>query len=915
MRYGNMKYIKYTLLAALMVLLAVNAMAIPDNAKRSLPPQPPVGGPSLVPLPATIDQITHNVGNIVTTVDNAGYVGGYRYYDLPSGEWPRNSGHDYIGELKYWMGGIAPNGDTLVANTWDEFQGVTQYVSGIEEYKIHLSTDSSRYYQYDLSDTVGAGKGNPALGWRVWDPASEDYVYAENYDPQGDTFYPGGPTALQMSQFRFNDHAGGTALMDIEVTHTMLQWNYCYNEDITFVILDITNRSANHYTNFAFGLYVDLDVGGPDGTGENGRLGDRVGYDVAENLAWTYDFDGYDPGWGANVVTGFMGTKLLETPDNIGMTALRTGEWEHVPTDFSADDIPRYELMNEVAFDGILPPADQYYIQCTRGIDLTAGKTVRVVYALLAGADEVTLRANADRAQALYDKHFVGPQPPVAPTLSVRSGDRKAYISWNNAAEMSSDPLSGEEDFNGYKLYRSDNKGKTWGRVKPVTNNTCLTSDYWPVTSFRKDNPDDPIAHSFVDTNLHNGVEYWYCLAAFDKGDSTVPVDVLQNGFGVAGVAPNVVSVTPTKDPAGFFQAAATVTHEYTGAGQPSAGEVYPLIFSRDSLNGSEYQVVFEDTPEQTIWHLVNATTGDTLLANQTRTEGDPGLYTIADGIRVVVRDGDLNPVDFGQTALAGADTTLKIDAFYGPSIPALTGDPSDVFTHAPFRAGYELRYTGTNTEAPSVIAAWDGDPRIWQIPFEVWNTLTDQRVSLAIYDVEDNGTYEPYDYLVIVDYPYNPSVDLTAEAFPYYYGWIFNFVDTVYAPGVGDIFTIEGAPLNGPDDVFTFRIDGIDATVAAHDLKKIKVVPDPYFAQYSSQVETNPGQSVIEFQNVPDKCTIRIYTLAGDLVSTVEHNSGTGTARWDLLSANQQQIASGIYIYHVESPYGERLGRFAVIK
>jgi hypothetical protein len=79
--------------------------------------------------------------------------------------------------------------------------------------------------------------------------------------------------------------------------------------------------------------------------------------------------------------------------------------------------------------------------------------------------------------------------------------------------------------------------------------------------------------------------------------------------------------------------------------------------------------------------------------------------------------------------------------------------------------------------------------------------------------------------------------------------------------------------------------------------------------------VETGLDESILEFQNIPDKCTIRIYTLAGDLVRTIEHNDGSGVARWDLLTSNAQQVASGIYIYHVDSPYGEHLGRFAVVK
>ncbi|MDD5426591.1 MAG: hypothetical protein PHN52_08935 [candidate division Zixibacteria bacterium] len=863
---------------------------------------------ALSPSPATIDQITHNIGNIVTTVDNHGYIGGYWHYNLPSGEWPRNSGHYYIGELMYWMGATTSGGDTLVANTWDEFQGVPSVVSGASVNKILLSTDTARYYDYNPTDTVGLGNGNPAYGWRQWDSDSSAWVYSKNYDPNTSEFYPGGPVAVQESHYRFNDAAGGNSLMGLEMTHTMLQWNYCYNEDFIFVILEIKNTSTVDYHDFAFGLYVDLDVGGPDGTGENGRLMDKVAFDSTRNLAWTYDSLGWDRGWKAK--TGIMGTKLLETPDNIGMTAFRTGDWSLVPS----TDPPRYAMINSTQFDTSLPPTDQYYIQCTRGIDLTAGKTVRVVFAIIAGANTTEFLENADRAQQLYESNFIGPEPPITPRLWGKASDKKVYLYWNDTAQTSVDPRLMERDFAGYKLYRSVNQGRTWGEVDKENKNCCLKVDYIPLAYYPVIDPDDPVPHNFIDSNLYNGMEYWYCLVAFDKGDSAANVDVLQNGFGIAGVSPNVVALMPRNDPAGYYTAAATVTHTFTGTGQPSDGQVYPVIFEKDSVLGEQYQVVFEDQLVVTCWHLINLTTGDTLLKDQTDYEGDPGYMPLVEGIRVAVRNGDRVPRDYGQTAFTGSDTTLAMGYFYGEPIPPLTGDPGDVFNDGPYRSTYELRYTGQFTVAPLLIDYWVPSPTI-DVPFEVWNMNTNQRVSLAVYDFEDDGDWDPYDLLSIVNYPYNASQDLTSLAFPFYYGWLFGFDDAVFNPSVGDVFTIEGAPVNGPDDVFTFRTDGVNASQAARDLKKIKVVPDPYYVSNDPRTETAEGMTVLEFRNVPDRCTIRIYTLAGDLVKTISNTDGDGTVRWDAISGDAQQVASGIYIYHIDSPYGERLGRFAIIK
>ena len=200
-------------------------------------------------------------------------------------------------------------------------------------------------------------------------------------------------------------------------------------------------------------------------------------------------------------------------------------------------------------------------------------------------------------------------------------------------------------------------------------------------------------------------------------------------------------------------------------------------------------------------------------------------------------------------------------------------------------------------------------------MPFEAWNTTTNERISLAVYDFDGNDVWDPYDLLAIVNYPYDSVTSVTSFAFPEYYGWLFAFDDTLYSPSVGDVFEIQGAPLNSSSDNFTFAADGINASVATSELDNIRVVPNPYIAQYSAMVEIAEGESVLEFQNLPEECTIRIYNLSGGLVQTLVHNDNTGSERWNLMSTSRQQIASGTYIFHVESPFGEHMGRFAIIK
>ncbi|GAB4317921.1 MAG: hypothetical protein Kow0074_06810 [Candidatus Zixiibacteriota bacterium] len=82
-----------------------------------------------------------------------------------------------------------------------------------------------------------------------------------------------------------------------------------------------------------------------------------------------------------------------------------------------------------------------------------------------------------------------------------------------------------------------------------------------------------------------------------------------------------------------------------------------------------------------------------------------------------------------------------------------------------------------------------------------------------------------------------------------------------------------------------------------------------------------------IWFINLPDTATIKIYTLDGDLVRTIEHidpKASTSTTSlsdyssrtaWDLVTRNAQAAVSGLYIWRVESSHGSQTGKLVIIK
>ncbi|MGE5797272.1 MAG: hypothetical protein ACM34N_10830 [Ignavibacteria bacterium] len=147
---------------------------------------------------------------------------------------------------------------------------------------------------------------------------------------------------------------------------------------------------------------------------------------------------------------------------------------------------------------------------------------------------------------------------------------------------------------------------------------------------------------------------------------------------------------------------------------------------------------------------------------------------------------------------------------------------------------------------------------------------------------------------------------------------------DTIY-PGDGDaLFISIKRPFTEEDTFYVKTVKGkIDNLAASSSLDNIYVVPNPYVG-YNELEPANvlPGQGRGErrvyFENLPSRCTIRIYTLSGDPVRTLEHDAGPDNARefWNLLNKDGFSVSYGLYIAHIDAPgIGEKMIKFALIK
>jgi len=96
-------------------------------------------------------------------------------------------------------------------------------------------------------------------------------------------------------------------------------------------------------------------------------------------------------------------------------------------------------------------------------------------------------------------------------------------------------------------------------------------------------------------------------------------------------------------------------------------------------------------------------------------------------------------------------------------------------------------------------------------------------------------------------------------------------------------------------------------------NLERVLAVPNPYRGH---EVWDPPGRGEVHFINLPSVSRIRIYTVAGDLVRELQHNDRIRDfERWDLKNASGNEVASGIYVYRIESGSFHFQNRLVVIR
>jgi hypothetical protein len=296
-------------------------------------------------------------------------------------------------------------------------------------------------------------------------------------------------------------------------------------------------------------------------------------------------------------------------------------------------------------------------------------------------------------------------------------------------------------------------------------------------------------------------------------------------------------------------------------------------------------------------------------------------------------------------------------------------------------RFDYELRFTVSGGQA-----RWIQSGNVGPVPFELWNVGSatpndpsdDHRLIPFIYDADSINGVDTFN-LGRVDHPISGGDNDAqtdgifwmepADRSPgqtgyndYFFGsgaiggevmanvvlvnWNGGSISDVswpanvnqLMPATGTVFRIVSTKPLSPSDVFTFSTNTVSQTISDNAIRSalnsIRVVPNPfYLTAYQQGTSFNKE---IKFTRLPAVCTIRIFTVSGDLVKIIQHNSTSNNNRpgfspysdetaapletslesWDLRNDRGKLVASGIYIAAIEAPgIGRQLVKFAVIQ
>ncbi|MFA5032340.1 MAG: hypothetical protein WC614_04895 [bacterium] len=462
--------------------------------------------------------------------------------------------------------------------------------------------------------------------------------------------------------------------------------------------------------------------------------------------------------------------------------------------------------------------------------------------------------------------------------------------------------------------------------AEPGTDLHPVTGDEFTIWTY-KSNPvgsESGLQHCYVDKPVNNGKKYYYSVTSYNKPMPAMGLDSLESaktGKKYWGI--------PMETPANYQGAKVSVVHT-TGFGD---ADISVSVARPDTITGDKYRMVFlkedmKDTMKAKYWRLEDITKNTIVLDSCKYFELDSlplldGLdikiskkvYNDSGAVEDVANSGWSDTTNSGKYKQKNLKSNLIIRPTFGTKKGTIAREPYYDYKLVMSKQG---SYDMGNRYAP----------------FKLTNLWFPEDTVFFLYsDNDNNGIFS-----------YNDKVDIFKNRADYT-GTAYNVslkVDTTVGalkmiyPDTGDVYKLFVFNRVTLRDTFEINTTAFNADKDC-ELDSIRVMPNPYFMR--ATWDKNKYQHKIWFQGIPSKCTIRIFTVAGLLVKTIDHDeatfstmntrtevSGPGAHAWDFTSKAVKEgevgpiVASGLYIYQVTAKSKtnkdiQKIGKFVIIK
>lgn len=515
-----------------------------------------------------------DVSNLGISYTNAGTIGRPNVRNqpvgLPSMEYPKDSGTEHLFEAGIWLGATVDGQIRVSTSAVTNAAGYSTGASGFE-----FTNDGTVFNQ--RSSLTNSPDFSPTA------VSHQDLI----------TQFTDRNTTISGQPIQGHDNP-----LFADINFESYNWNFGFTEALSIVKYEITNNGNSAWNDFYFSIYSDMVVRNINTTTETGgEFFNKGGMGWLDDQYALYAFDrgSFDqPRINTQAATVILGSEYRgvefhpRRADEVQQAGLSVPE---VSPDFwlfgagtgdysgPSDDADRYNRMSsdwpleqnreKLRNDGLSGNGNFIQLNTLGPVpEVNPGETVTFYVAFVAATmpgefqglipgnignvdnldnpqSRANLTENIDWAYRLFDgqenedgsrTRFLVPEPPETPNMRVELGAGSTSVYWDDRAESSVDPVTGEEDFAGYRLYRTQIGDDLRGTIS--TNAQMLRE--WDVpgdgtgfnTGFDGVRLDEPMTfpgdgaeynYRFDLPGMLSGWQYLVSVTAFDQGDDRTP--------------------------------------------------------------------------------------------------------------------------------------------------------------------------------------------------------------------------------------------------------------------------------------------------------------------------------------------------------------------------------------------------------